>query len=97
MPRAKCGKSTERTVDFYLTEYTGQVSSYEGQAPAWFERGVEAALLAPTALAKQAFFLRGRGDEVSIECDNGIFSGADTGLVKYHFELGAGRGSFRWA
>ena len=21
MPRAKCGKSTERTVDFYLTEY----------------------------------------------------------------------------
>jgi hypothetical protein len=22
MPRAKCGKSTERTVDFYLTEYT---------------------------------------------------------------------------
>ncbi len=21
MPRAKCGKTTERTVDFYLTEY----------------------------------------------------------------------------
>jgi nitroreductase len=81
----------------HKTKEAGQVSSYEGQAPAWFERGVEAALLAPTALAKQAFFLRGRGDEVSIECDNGIFSGADTGLVKYHFELGAGRGSFRWA
>ena len=24
MPRAKCGKSTERTVDFYLTEYIPQ-------------------------------------------------------------------------
>ena len=26
MPRAKCGKSTERTVDFYLTEYTIQMA-----------------------------------------------------------------------
>ena len=24
MPRAKCGKSTERTVDYYLIEYTGR-------------------------------------------------------------------------
>jgi hypothetical protein len=81
----------------HKTKTPEQVASYEGVAPAWFSRGVEAALLAPTALAKQAFFLRGRGDEVSVECDNGIFTGVDTGLVKYHFELGAGTGSFRWA
>lgn len=73
-----------------------EVSAYEGDVPEWFRTGVEAALLAPTALAKQAFFIKGRGRKVSVACDNGIFSGADTGLVKYHFELGAGSGNFEW-
>ena len=31
-----------------------------------------------------------------ITCDNGIFTGVDTGLVKYHFELGAGKENFEW-
>ena len=58
--------------------------------------GIEAALLAPTALAKQAFMIKGRGNQVSISCKNGIFTGVDTGLVKYHFELGAGKDTFEW-
>ena len=57
---------------------------------------MKAALLAPTALAKQAFTIRGKGNKVSISCDNGIFTGVDTGLVKYHFELGAGKDNFEW-
>ena len=73
-----------------------EVSSYEGEAPDWFQRGVEAALLAPTALNKQAFHIEGNGRTVSIACDNGAFSGADRGLVKYHFELGAGKQNFEW-
>jgi hypothetical protein len=72
------------------------VSAYVGDAPGWFREGVDAALLAPTALAKQAFFIKGEGSAVHIDCDNGIFSGVDTGLVKYHFELGAGKGCFEW-
>ena len=32
MPRAKCGKSTERTVDFYLTECKGAVTDGERAA-----------------------------------------------------------------
>lgn len=72
------------------------VSSYEGTAPAWFQAGVEAALLAPTALNKQAFFIQGQGDKIMITCNNGIFAGADLGLVKYHFALGAGKENFRW-
>ncbi len=74
-----------------------EVSAYAGTAPEWFQRGVEAALLAPTALARQAFFIKGERDRVSVSCDSGIFSGADMGLVTYHFELGAGKESFRWA
>lgn len=74
-----------------------QVSEYRGEAPAWFKEGVEAALLAPTALNRQAFRIEGEGNRVSIIYEKGAFSGADLGLVKYHFEAGAGRGNFQWA
>lgn len=80
----------------HKTKKPEEVSSYGGERPVWFRSGVDAALLAPTALAKQAFFIRGEGRAVSITCDNGIFSGADKGLVKYHFEMGAGRENFEW-
>ena len=73
-----------------------QVSRYDGDAPEWFRQGIDGALLAPTALAKQAFMITGSREKVSIKCDNGIFTGVDTGLVKYHFELGAGKHNFEW-
>ena len=38
----------------HKTKTAEQVSSYDGEAPQWFKDGIEAALLAPTALAKQA-------------------------------------------
>lgn len=74
-----------------------EVASYAGEAPEWFTKGTEALLLAPTALNKQAFTLRGEGRRVSLTCDNGVFSGVDLGIGKYHFELGAGRENFDWA
>ncbi len=74
-----------------------QVSEYKGEAPIWFKEGVEAALLAPTALNRQAFRIEGEGNRVSIIYEKGAFSGADLGLVKYHFEAGAGKGNFQWA
>ncbi len=73
------------------------ISSYEGDAPDWFIRGVEAVLLAPTALNKQAFSIRGEGSKVYIACNNGVFSGIDLGIAKYHFEVGAGKDNFHWA
>lgn len=75
----------------------GEVAAYEGPAPEWFARGVEALLLAPTALNRQAFTVRGEGRRVSLTCDNGAFSGVDLGIGKYHFEIGAGRENFDWA
>ena len=80
----------------HKTKTADAVSSYVGDVPDWFKEGVDAALLAPTALAKQAFILKGEGGTVHIDCDNGIFSCVDTGLVKYHFELGAGKENFEW-
>lgn len=73
------------------------VSKYEGTIiPSWFISGVDGALLAPTALNKQDFMLIGNGNRVKIECSNGIFTSSNVGLIKYHFELGAGKGNFEW-
>ncbi len=73
-----------------------QVAFYEGEEPHWFKKGVEAALLAPTALNRQAFFIRGRERSVSIKYADGMCSASDLGIVKYHFMLGAGSDNFLW-
>ena len=73
------------------------VSKYYGTViPSWFISGVDGALLAPTALNKQDFMIIGDENKVKIECDNGIFTGSNVGLIKYHFELGAGKENFEW-
>ena len=36
-------------------------------------------------------------DTVRAESQGGSYSHVDLGIVKYHFQLGAGRESFRWA
>jgi hypothetical protein len=33
---------------------------------------------------------------LSMECNNGIYSDVDLGILKYHFEVGAGRDNFVW-
>lgn len=72
------------------------VSKYEGDAPEWFVKGVEASLLAPTALNKQDYFITGKGDKIKIENHNGAFTGANKGLIKYHFEVGAGKDNVKY-
>ncbi|MEG0091920.1 MAG: nitroreductase family protein, partial [Oscillospiraceae bacterium] len=63
----------------------------------WFIDGMNAAVLAPTGLNKQNFFIEPNGNTVSIHTkDNSSMSQIDTGIVKYHFEIGAGKESFSW-
>lgn len=72
----------------------------EGVPPEWFLAGVEAALLAPTAINQQKFrFILRDGGKVEAKA---LFSVAgyteiDLGIAKYHFELGAGaRSPWAW-
>ena len=74
-----------------------EVSRVEGTAPAWFRRGVQAALLAPTAMNQQKFTFTLQGDTVSAKAGTGFYSKVDLGIAKYHFEIGAGTENFRWA
>ena len=68
----------------------------EGTVPDWFGRGVEAALLAPTAMNQQKFLFTLDGSKVSSKAGMGFYTKLDLGIVKYHFEIGAGRENFRW-
>lgn len=73
------------------------VSNLSDGSPAWFRAGVEAALLAPTAVNQQKFILTRTGDKVDAEAGKGAYSKMDLGIVKYHFELGSGKDSSVWA
>lgn len=60
--------------------------------PQWFVNGVNAALLAPTAMNQQKFFFTLQPDgSVKAACGKGFYTKLDLGIVKYHFELGSGR------
>ena len=74
-----------------------KVSKVDGAMPDWFRRGVEAALLAPTAINQQKFtFSLTNGNQVSAKAGWGYFSKVDLGIVKLHFEIGAGTENFEW-
>ncbi len=64
--------------------------------PDWFLRGVDAALLAPTAVNQQKFLFCLDGNVVSAKAGMGFYSEIDRGIVKYHFEIGAGTENFQW-
>ncbi len=73
-----------------------QVMAAKGEVPDWFRAGVEAALLAPTAINQQKFRFALEDGAVAAKAGTGFYSRIDLGIVKYHFELGAGRENFHW-
>lgn len=74
------------------------VSNVSDGSPDWFRRGVEAALLAPTAVNQQKFSFALAGGRVSAKAGLiGPCLKVDLGIVKCHFELGAGKENFSWA
>lgn len=80
----------------HKSKSAADVSSYDGEAPEWFKEGVDALLLAPTAVNRQGFTVKGHDNKVSITYKSGPFSGVDLGIGKHHFELGAGAENFTW-
>lgn len=67
-----------------------------GAMPEWFRRGMEAAMLAPTAMNQQKFTISLSGSTVTAKSSGGFYSKTDLGIVKYHFEIGAGKECFTW-
>lgn len=74
------------------------VSNLSADSPVWFKRGVEAALLAPTAINQQKFKFELTGSN-TVSAKAGLIGTnlrIDLGIVKCHFEFGAGKENFQW-
>jgi hypothetical protein len=67
------------------------------QLPVWFEKGVKAALLAPTAVNQQKFKFSCKDGKVTAKPGIGFFTKMDLGIAKYHFEAGADKENFEWS
>ena len=71
--------------------------------PSWFRKGVEAALLAPTAVNQQKFSFEYVGmsnGRHQVRAKKGFsligYTQMDLGIAKCHFEIGAGKELFDW-
>ena len=80
-----------------------QVSNASDITPSWFKKGIEAALLAPTAVNQQKFSFEYVGmsnNRHQVRAKKGFsmigYTQMDFGIAKYHFEIGAGNVNFEW-
>ena len=80
-----------------------QVSNASDITPSWFKKGVEAALLAPTAVNQQKFsfeYVGMNNNRHQVKAKKGIsmigYTQIDLGIAKYHFEIGAGKENYIW-
>lgn len=70
-----------------------QVTNVKGEAPQWFIDGVNASLLAPTAMNQQKFKIDYNNGKVKITASKWPYANIDLGIVKCHFEIGSGKKS----
>ena len=73
-----------------------EVTKVEGPMPDWFRAGMEAVLIAPTAVNQQKFLFTLEDGKVSAQPGHAFYVKMDLGIVKYHFELGAGKENVQW-
>lgn len=64
-----------------------ELSNCTDSSPDWFKQGVNAAMLAPTAMNQQKFYFELLADEaVKASAKIGFYTKVDLGIAKYHFE-----------
>lgn len=74
-----------------------EVAKVFESTPEWFQNGMEAVLLAPTAMNQQKFVFTLADGKVQAQAGSGFYTKMDLGIAKYHFEIGAGKENFQWA
>ena len=76
----------------HRSKESAQVSELAAAAPEWFRQGLEAALLAPTAVNQQKFSFSIENDAPVARVKGiGSCTRVDLGIVSLHFELGSGK------
>ena len=81
-----------------------QVSNASDITPAWFKKGVEAALLAPTAVNQQKFsfeYVGMKNNRHIVKANKGFsligYTRMDLGIAKCHFEIAVDKENFDFA
>lgn len=67
-----------------------EISNYKEGMPEWYLKGLEAVLLAPSALNQQKYYFTLLGDKVSAKAGTAFYAKMDLGIAKYHFEAISG-------
>ncbi|MBO7420179.1 MAG: hypothetical protein J6U06_03560, partial [Spirochaetaceae bacterium] len=62
----------------------------ESERPDWFKAGLEAAILAPTAINQQKFLVSLQDGQAVITTKGGAMTQIDLGIVKYNFDAASG-------
>ena len=80
-----------------------EVSNACDITPSWFKRGVEVALLAPTAVNQQKFsfeYVGMNNNRHQVKAKKGIsmigYTQIDLGIAKCHFGIGTGKENYIW-
>lgn len=71
-----------------------EVSDVTESSPRWYKDGIDAALLAPTAINQQKFRFTLDGDKVTAKAGSGFYTEMDLGIAEYHFDTASGRNNF---
>lgn len=69
-----------------------ELCNYSDAMPEWFINGMNAAMLAPTAMNQQKFRFELLPDgNVKASCASGFYTKLDLGIVRYHFDAVTGK------
>lgn len=80
----------------HVSKPLGEIAAI-AYTPDWFRKGVECAMLAPSAMNKQNFHFAHMADgKVMATAGHGAYAGLDLGIAKLHFEIGSGKDSEIW-
>ena len=67
-----------------------EIAQLDG-TPDWFRSGIDAVMLAPTAVNQQKFRFFYEDGKVKSEAGSGFYTDMDLGIAQYHFDVGSGR------
>lgn len=81
----------------HKTKPMSELCRVNGEMSDWFRSGMEAAMLAPTAMNQQNFMFTLDNNKVSAKAGIGFYTKMDLGIAKCHFEIGAGKENFIWS
>lgn len=71
-----------------------EIGGVTDASPDWYKKGIEAVLLAPTAVDQQKFTFTLNGDTVTSKPGVGFYTDMDLGIAQYHFDTATGKRCF---